>query len=343
MSSRLEIAIAACFYYSGLVKLARWKTRQGKPKLIILCHHHASGKNFRQQLLYLRRHYRVLHLEDALEELYKPCEDGPRRQDSRTLLALTFDDGYHDNYTDGLAAARETHVPMTVFLIPGYIESGARFWWHEPEYLLLHTTVREATLEGQTYHLDKPTEQQALQRFIESRLRLAASVAERETFLVTVRKVLAVPSSTCAEEKPMLPLTWSEVHEMEDSSWISFGGHTMHHPILGYLADATEAAYEVCESHVELERQLGHPVRTFAYPYGRFKHIEENGLRAVQAAKYDWAVTTIHGCNTPQTEPHLLHRILVGADQHWLVVAVKTSGLWEFFFRRAAHQEEIYG
>lgn len=343
MFKLLEIVVAAIFYYSGLVKFARWRTRQGEPKLIILCHHHASGKNFRQQLLYLRRHYRVLHLEDALEELYHPRQDGSQRKDSRTLLALTFDDGYHDNYTDGLAAARETQVPMTVFLIPGYIESRERFWWYEPEHLLSHTKVREAAIKGHTYHLDKPDEQKALLRLIESRLRLATSVAEREAFLASVRKVLAVPATPYAEEKPALPLTWSEVHEMEDSSWISFGGHTMHHPVLGYLADPTEAEYEVCESHVALERQLKHPVRTFAYPYGRFKHIEEHGLHAVQEAKYDWAVTTIHGYNTAHTEPHLLHRILVGADQHWLVVAAKTSGLWEFFFRRAAHQEVLYG
>lgn len=343
MFKLLEIMLAAFFYYSGLVKLARWRTRRGEPKLIILCHHHAAGKNFRRQLLYLRRHYRVLHLEAALEELYSPQQDGSRRTDSRTLLALTFDDGYHDNYTDGLAAARETQVPMTVFLIPGYIESGERFWWYEPEHLLLHTKVREATIKGQTYHLDKPDEQKALLRLIESRLRLATSVAEREAFLASVRKVLAVPATPYAEEKSALPLTWSEVHAMEDSGWISFGGHTMHHPILGYLADPAEAAYEVCESHVVLERQLKHPVRTFAYPYGRFKHIEVNGLRAVRAAKYAWAVTTIHGYNTAQTEPHLLHRILVGADQHWLVVAAKTSGLWEFFLRRAARQETLYG
>lgn len=343
MLKLLELVIAAFFYYSGMVKLARWKTRRGEPKLIILCYHRASGKNFQRQLLYLRRHYRVLHLEDALEELYHPQQDGSRRKDTRTLLALTFDDGYHDNYTDGLAAARETQVPMTVFLIPGYIESRARFWWYEPEHLLSHTKMREATMKGLTYHLDKPEERKALLRLIESRLRLAPAVAEREAFLASVRNVLAVPATPYAGEKPTLPLSWSEVYEMEESGWISFGGHTMHHPVLGYLADAAEATYEVCESHIALERQLKHPVRTFAYPYGRLKHIEENGLCAVRAAQYDWAVTTIPGYNTSQTEPHLLHRILVGDDQHWLVVAAKTSGLWEFFLRRASHQDALYG
>ena len=117
----------------------------------------------------------------------------------------------------------------------------------------------------------------------------------------------------------------------------------MNHPILGYLADPAEAEYEVCESRAALEKALNHPVRTFAYPYGRPKHIGEQGLSAVRAAGYEWAVTTIHGINTPDTEPHLLHRILVGADQHWLVVAAKTSGVWEFFLRRSARQEVLYG
>ncbi len=343
MVKRLELVIAACFYYSGLVKLVRWWTRRAGPRLIVLCYHHGVGANFRQQLCYLNHHYRVLHLEEALKELYEPQQYGPLKTDHRTLLALTFDDGYHNNYTDSFVAARETHTPMTIFLIPGYIESGKRYWWEEPAQLVRHTKVSEVTIDDCTYHLDILEERQALTQAIEARLRLAPSVAKREEFLCTVRKALAASSSTLADEKPSLPLTWPEIREMEESGWISFGGHTMNHPILGYLADPSEAVTEVCESREALEGALKHPVRTFAYPYGRSKHIGENGRNGVQAAGYDWAVTTIHGFNTLQTEPHLLHRILVDADQHWLAVAAKASGVWEFFLRRAARQEVIYG
>ncbi len=343
MLKRLELVIAACFYYCGLVSLIRWRTRRAGPRLIILCYHHGSGANFRQQLRYLNRHYRVLHLEDALQELYHSQPEDRRKRDRRTLVALTFDDGYHDNYTDSLAAARETKTPMTIFLIPGYMESGKRYWWEEPDRLVEHTRVREAIIDGRTYHLDTVEERGVLRDAIEARVRLAPSVAEREAFLCAVRQALAEPASLYAEEKPSLPLTWSEVHEMEASGWISFGGHTMYHPILGYLADPAEAEYEVCESRLALEKALKHPVRTFAYPYGRLKHIGDQGRGAVRAAGYEWAVTTMHGVNTPLTEPLLMYRILVGAEQHWLVVAAKTSGVWEFFLRRAARQEVRYG
>jgi peptidoglycan/xylan/chitin deacetylase (PgdA/CDA1 family) len=330
MLRRLELLIAACLYYSGLVRLARWWTKRLGRRLVVLCYHRAAGGHLRQHLLYLSRHYRVLHLEAALEELYKPGKDELQRRNRRTLLALTFDDGYEDHYTHGFPLACELQVPITIFLVPGYIESGSRFWWQEPDHLVLHTQVRVATIEGSTYDLSKLAERNTLVQAIDSRLRHAASIAEREEFLVAVRKILAEPSAN-AEEKATLPLTWTEVREMGESECISFGAHTMHHPILAYLADPAEVQYEVRECRTVLEKQLRHPVRTFAYPVGKREHIGEHGLHAVQAAKYDWALSTIHGFNTPRTDPHLLHRIVVDVDQHWLLVAAKASGAWDFF------------
>src|SRR5712691_3657132 len=135
MHKQVSIFVAAYFYYSGLVKLVRWWTRRSGQRLIILNYHCASGGDLRRHLLYLRRHYRMMHLEEALEELYTPCEK-KRKQDRRTPFALTFDDGYRDNYTHGFALARELQIPITIFLIPGYIENGHCFWWLECEHLV---------------------------------------------------------------------------------------------------------------------------------------------------------------------------------------------------------------
>src|SRR5215813_12380713 len=129
MRKRILIGIAACLYYSGLVGLMRFSTRHAGRRLIILNYHQATGGDLRRHLLYLRRHYRVLHLEQALEELFAAAK-GERSQspDRRAPLVVTFDDGYRDNYTHGLPLARELQVPLTVFLIPGYVESGNPFW-----------------------------------------------------------------------------------------------------------------------------------------------------------------------------------------------------------------------
>ena len=69
-ANEIKVFFAACLYYSGLVKLARWWMQRSGQRLIILNYHGASEGDLRSHLLYLRRHYRMLHLEKALEELY---------------------------------------------------------------------------------------------------------------------------------------------------------------------------------------------------------------------------------------------------------------------------------
>src|SRR5713226_1571496 len=240
MRRQIGVFVAACFYYSGLVKLARWWARRSGPRLIILTYHRASGGDLRHHLLYLRRHYRMLHLEEALEELYTPSKDGEDRCDRRTPLVLTFDDGYRDNYTHAFALARELQIPITIFIIPGYIESGDYFWWLENERLVRRAQASEVTIEGRVYHLNQPKDRAMLAQAIKTRLRYSRSVAEREAFLADLRKALLVLSSVTLEEEAALPLTWAQVRKMEESGWVSFGGHTMHHSILAHLQDPTE-------------------------------------------------------------------------------------------------------
>src|SRR5437660_5933855 len=129
MYAQLRLFVAACCYYSGLVPLARWWTQLSGQKLIILNYHRASGGDLRRHLLYLRRHYRILHLEEALKELYTPGNSKKQVHDRRTMLVLTLDDGHRDTYTHAFPLARELQIPITVFLIPGYIESHNCYWW----------------------------------------------------------------------------------------------------------------------------------------------------------------------------------------------------------------------
>jgi len=197
-------------------------------------------------------------------------------------------------------------VPFTIFLIPGYLESREPFWWLAGIHLVCHAQA------------------------IDTHLRSARSAAEREAFLVTIRQALAVPSSVPLEEA-VQPLTWSQVREMAVSGWASFGAHTMHHPILANLSDPAEVHREVTECRTVLEQHLGHPTRIFAYPVGKPEHIGEVGLKSVQDAGYAWAVTTLYGTNSSQSDPHQLRRVAGDVSRHWLVMAAETSGVWKFF------------
>ena len=280
MYAKVMTLIAACLYYSGWVALGRWWMRRQGPRLMILNYHRAGGGDLRRHMLYLHRHYRLQHLEDALEELFSPAAHTVR--DRRTPLVITFDDGYYDNYTHCFALARELHIPVTIFLLPGYIETGNHFWWLEPDYLVARACVREVMIEGLTYHLNTSEEREALTRAIVARLRCAASVHEREAFLREISPTSRAPPAVARAEKQDLPMSWVEIETMQKCAWISFGSHTMHHPILASLADPGEVEYEVRKSRAVLERHLETSVRSFAYPVGKVEDIGEQGVHSVQ-------------------------------------------------------------
>ncbi len=345
MRERIRIYIAACLYYSGLVRLGLWWRQRSGRHLIILNYHRAAG-NLRAQLDYLRRHYRIMHLEDALQEFYGPDGQGKQGNDRRIPLVLTFDDGYQDNYSYAFPLVRTLQVPMTIFVIPGYVESGEYFWWLAAEKLVKSVKIDTVIFEGQTYHPAETEDRRSLTKAIDTCLRYATSVAEREERLAQIQQSLgvALPRRGYGNgDESSLPITWEQMREMEESGWVSFGAHTVHHPILAYLADATEAQREVTESRRLLEQKLGHPVATFAYPVGRDQHIGGQGVQAVQAAGFKWAVTTLEGENTRQTDPYLLNRAPGDIELHWLVMAAELVGLLGIVSRFRKKYEKFVG
>ncbi len=333
MRRYILLAIAACLYYSGVVGFARKWARRDGGRLIILNYHQASGGDLRRHLEYLKYHYRLQHVEAALEELYSRRKGQRQPGDRRTALVLTFDDGYQDNYTHAFPLAQELQIPFTIYLIPGYIESGTPFWWLEKKWLLQRTHIREVMLEGRRYVLRRREDRRELARLIDTRVRYACSVAKRERFLVELRRCLQVPLLEVQKEDASRPLTWEQVHEMEQSGLVSFGAHTLSHPVLSALAEPLEVETELIRCRTMLEQQLRYCVRTLAYPVGQWQHIRAEVREAAQRTGYSWALTTHYGFNTAKSDPYLLRRIEVDVSQHWLVVAAEAAGVWGFFAR----------
>jgi peptidoglycan/xylan/chitin deacetylase (PgdA/CDA1 family) len=326
------------FYYTGMVRLALWWRSRSGPYLVIVNYHRASGGNLRDHMQYFRRHYRVLALDQALQELYEDSARSGRavrerrrgKGRSRPSLVLTFDDGYLDSYTHAMRYAQELELPITVFPVPTYVDNGAYSWWLAPPYLVEHTTLQNVSIGGEHYDLTRDSDRRSLRDAIDASLRNAGSVAERETFLADVERRLDVELPRRVDgrrDDPALSVTWDELREMESSGWVSVGAHTMNHPVLVCLTDDEELKREVEQPRALLEERLGHSVSTFTYPIGKMRHIGERGVQAVRDAGYQSGLTTIEGVNRRDTDPVVLRRLPGSLHVHWLLLASEFAGL----------------
>src|SRR5262249_28311362 len=106
--------------------------------------------------------------------------------------------------------------------------------------------------------------------------------------------------------------SWAELRALSDEGF-DIGGHTRTHPIVSRI-DANALRAEIGGCKERIEHEIGVPVRHFAYPNGGPEDYGPEAVRAVIAAGYRAAVTSIPGGNTPRTPSHELHRI--GADPH---------------------------
>jgi peptidoglycan/xylan/chitin deacetylase (PgdA/CDA1 family) len=308
------------------------------PKFVVLCYHRVGSGGvpfysnldpavFEAQVRFLRRAYRIVSLDEMCREL----EDGsPAGQ----AVAITFDDGYRDVYTNAFPILRRYGVPATVYLTAAAIETGEISWYDRIFVLAMSPQCSSLELDGhsprrfalssQESRLDAATEIVRALRSYSNRERIAACAALEQS--------AHLPATAWELNDRML--TWNQVREMQGAG-ISFGAHTMNHPVVSQLA-SSERQFELGDSKRLLESRLQSPVTHFAFPFGSPSDIDAESCAWMPRYGYGSAVSTVWGVNTPETPKYLLRRI--GGDEPSLsLFALRLR--WMFLNEPPASQE----
>jgi peptidoglycan/xylan/chitin deacetylase (PgdA/CDA1 family) len=86
-------------------------------------------------------------------------------------------------------------------------------------------------------------------------------------------------------------MSWDEVREL-DRAGMEVAGHTRTHPLLTKITTDAKLDHEILESKKIIETEIGHPIISFAYPFGA-KNAQV--VAAVKRAGYVIARTTYSG------------------------------------------------
>lgn len=241
----------------------------------------------RAQFEYLRRHFRVVPLEQIAEQLASGRALDPR------MVALTIDDGRRNCYEFLFPLLKEFQLPATFFVVSSFIRGEDWIWTDKVTWLSEQPNapaeLNPAKLESTFLALN--------------RLR----PEERNKRIEAMAGSAGVSIPRLAPEK-FAPCSWSELREMAASGRVEIGSHTATHPILSSITDE-ESWREVMLSKAQIEEGIGREVRSFCFPNGMPEDFRPNQVRQIADAGYKCCVVAQFGMVQRGCDPYLMPRI----------------------------------
>ncbi len=244
----------------------------------------------------------IVNLSEAIESVKNGSLKGNN-------FAITFDDGYLDNYTIACDILSKIGVPATFFIPFRQIDERSVFWW---DYIF-------SVIQKDKTHFVDWIIQENIQRdgiknisinckrsdnisFFSRRIVQFFNSLDNNTRLQLLDKIRKEFGEYCGTR---LLMNWNEIRTLKNKGF-EIGSHTVSHIPLTDLSDS-QAEFEIKESKKLLSKKINADVMGFCYPRGSFssKHSE-----MVEDNKYLYAVTTQFGRNSYAKElnPYKLSR-----------------------------------
>ncbi len=278
-----------------------------------------TPENFKEQLDVLNREFIPTTLP-AISDL---------KRQTVPLVALTFDDGYADNFRFAKPLLETANVPATFFVASGFVDGVQEFYWDELGQLLLKPTTGQGrmtvklpskTLEwnldgwNDSYdalgwnvtHSSRPSARHEAYVTLCSLLKLQPDVV-RQSVLNQVAEFVGVARHVREQYRCMKP---QEISILGQSSLFEIGAHTVTHPSVPTLSPV-EMEKELLESKLQLEKVTGREVASFAFPYGERSDFNSAAVNAVRKAGFKQSCINCPGLLVRRTSRMMLPRFIV--------------------------------
>lgn len=262
-----------------------------------------SSDQFNAQMELLARKYNPVSLDDVLSFL-----EGGRKLPPRAV-AVTFDDGFVDNYEIAKPILDHYGIPAAFYIAVSSIESPFPPWYIRLRHAFYTSTESswfDQVCKKKYLLTDGFTRNDALVRACQQCAPLAGraqdlAVAELETQLQV----------EAYKPDPGLMLTWDQIRRIQSAGHI-IGSHTLTHPNMAYVADLDILKHEMISSKEQIERHIGAPVIHFSYPSPMLEpHWSDHTIDVCKMAGYLTATTCTSGKVVQGDNPLAIKRMWV--------------------------------
>ncbi len=311
-------------HFASLLGPHRW--RKGSQLLILMYHRVlppsdlryideqpgmvVHPETFHSHLRWIKNYFEPMRLRDWLQAVSQG-KHVPKR-----ACAVTFDDGWRDNYEHAFPYLKLEGVPATVFMVSDYIGTTRLFWPERLARVLRLACARSKSIWNSSEFLwlqqlplpIKPGSVTVDMAYID-----AVIVAAKQNSDADLHHQLDAMYRCLGESEADMTaqvLNWDEAGEMVRSGLIDVGSHTRHHTRLTTGISIAKIEDEIIGSKQRLQDGLSVEPVTFCYPNGDVCSAAKQLVRS----HYRGACTTARGWNNRQSDPYQLRRISIHED-----------------------------
>lgn len=227
-------------------------------------------------------------------------------------VAISFDDGYKDNLRFAAPILNRFGIPGTFYLLVDSVDRSRAPWycvlrhafatagnskWKDPATAVIHELK-----DARSRHV-------AVSGASDICAKLGSTLRER-WIEDAVRSLDPAPFPNESD----LMMSWDDARSLAKSGHI-IGSHTMTHPNVAHVS-AADARFELTESKLKLEKELGQPVKHFSYPHPALSpQWNEATLKITDELGYTTAVVTTSGAVRADTRVLAIPRTYIPRDE----------------------------
>jgi peptidoglycan/xylan/chitin deacetylase (PgdA/CDA1 family) len=296
----------------------RTNTTEGCGRLTILMYHaivrsplalthwcFLDERSFGRQIAYLREHFDVIGLSEAVRRLKD-------RALVRPTAVITFDDGFANTYDVAGPILNAAGLPATVFLTTGLIGTDDTLWFCRLNDALARTRCKSFEWDGARFDVSRWEARATTAATIQERLKKRSHPVLLRELGCILDLLGAEPDEPLDAASPYRMLSAEAVREMSLGRF-EFGAHTHHHAILSRITP-DERAVEIERSVEAVLAMTDRPCELFAYPNGKREDYDEETIDMLGSYGIRSAVTAVSGVNDPSTHVMELKRYAVGPE-----------------------------
>jgi peptidoglycan/xylan/chitin deacetylase (PgdA/CDA1 family) len=210
-------------------------------------------------------------------------------------VAFTIDDGFLEQATVAGPVFAEFDCPVTTFVCTGFLDHQLWFWWNQIEHAFGQSRRRSVELALGERTLRLAWEGPAQLRAAQDAVTLACKLVPDEEKLAAIRRLAAALEVELPSQPPAryAPMSWEQLRQCERRG-MSFGPHTLTHPILSRTGDAQSRA-EIEGSWKRLQAEAAQPLPIFCYPNGGWSDFGAREMATLRQLGFRGAVSGVAG------------------------------------------------